>query len=178
LLHPPAPPQPDPKVQIEALKAKNEQDANAQKAQLAQQQALHDAQHQVVKTQAEMALQREKAQLEKELALVEAELKRQDDVRKSALHEQQMRHNEIEHGHRVATMQLGNEKTSTDIKNSKDKQTERAAKGQKSDETKGLVVASHDLILKALSDHAAALQQDRMPRSKWFGMTPARLSGS
>jgi hypothetical protein len=152
LLHPPVPPPPDPKVAIEQMKAKNDQDANAQKAMLEKQKADNDAQHQLIKTQAQIQLEREKAQLEKEMALIDAALKQAEDSRKAQLHEQQMQHNSIEHGHRVATMQLGNEKTSHEIQAGKEKHTHA---------TKDHVTASHEGIMKALGDHAAMLEQER-----------------
>jgi hypothetical protein len=119
LLHPPQPPPPDPKVQIEQIKAQNDAQANQQKAQLDQQQAQIEGQqaadkaqldafHQKVKLEGELQLAREKAQLEKELALIDAALKERADQRSHELHQQKMTHAQQAHEHkRLQQGQLG-----------------------------------------------------------------------
>jgi hypothetical protein len=118
LLHPPQQPPPDPKVQIEQIKAQNDAQANQQKAQLDQQQAQIEAKqaadkaqldafHQKVKLEGELQLAREKAQLEKELALIDAALKERADQRSHELHQQQMTHAQQAHEHKLQQGQLG-----------------------------------------------------------------------
>jgi hypothetical protein len=126
LLHPPQPPPPDPKVQIEQMKAQTNAQANMQKAQLDQQQAQIEGQqaadkakldafHQQVKLEGELQLAREKAQLEKELALIDAALKERADQREHELHQQKMAHAQQMHEHSLQqgaqAHQAGMEKT-------------------------------------------------------------------
>jgi hypothetical protein len=112
LMHPPQPPPPDPKLQIEQMKAQSDQQAIQQKAQLDQQQAQIESQqasekaqldafHQKVKLEGELQLAREKAQLEKELALIDAALKEKADQRAHELHQQKMVHAEQLHQHTI-----------------------------------------------------------------------------
>jgi hypothetical protein len=118
LLHPPVPPPPDPKVQIEQMKAQTSAQANQQKAQLDQQQAQIEGQqaadkakldafHQKVKLEGELQLAREKAELEKELALIDAALKERADQRAHELHQQKMSHAQQMHDHALQQGQLG-----------------------------------------------------------------------
>jgi hypothetical protein len=110
LMHPPVPPPPDPKVQIEQQKAQNDAQANQQKAALEQQQAQIksqqasekaqlDAFHQKVKMEGELQLAREKAQLDKEMAMIDAALKERADQRAHELHQQKMTHAQQLHEH-------------------------------------------------------------------------------
>ncbi len=89
LLHPPPQQQPDPKVQIEGLKAQHAQQlgqmklqadtqATQMKAALDQQKAQADMQHQVVKTHAEQQLAQAKADMQAKLAILEHGLKQRE----------------------------------------------------------------------------------------------------
>ncbi len=74
LLHPAPPPQVDPKVQIEQLKAQNAQALAAHKAQLDQQAAQLDAAHQQSKAATEGQLANFKAELDAKLKLLDAHI--------------------------------------------------------------------------------------------------------
>src|SRR5690348_3789363 len=77
LLHPPAPPQPDPKVQIAQMQMQGKQQENAQQFQLDQQRAQNDAVHQQVKAQTDAALAQFKAELDAKLKLFDAHMQAQ-----------------------------------------------------------------------------------------------------
>jgi hypothetical protein len=90
LKHPPLPPPPDPKVQIEQAKLQGAQQIAAQKGQLEQQKAQNDAIHQQVKTQAEIELAKIKADLDAKIAIINAHIK-------AAEAEQKAQHAHAEH---------------------------------------------------------------------------------
>lgn len=113
LLHPPVPPPPDPKVQIEQQKAQLEMQKAQIAASQAQDKAKLDAFHQQVKLEGELQLAREKAQLEKELALLDAELKQREDGRKHELHQQSMQHADQQHHHKLTQATKGQGEGST-----------------------------------------------------------------
>lgn len=97
LLNPPQPPAPDPKLQVEQQKAQNDLQLGQQKMQLAAQQSDADAKHQLIKTQADIALAQQKAKLDAEIAMLEAKLKQDQAQREAIMHEQQMQHDRERH---------------------------------------------------------------------------------
>lgn len=90
LLHPPAPPAPDPKVQAAQIKGQIDQQANQQKAQLEQQKAQTDALHQQIKAQADIEVAKIKADLDAKLAVLNAHIQ-------AIQSEQKMRHDAQSH---------------------------------------------------------------------------------
>lgn len=158
-LHPPVPPPPDPKLQIEQMKLnatqqqlqqKGQLDAQKQSAdlQMTQFKAQTDAEHQKAKLIADAALADKKAQLEEKQAILDAALKERADQREHELHQQKMAHAELEHQHKMA--QAGQQhgaimqKTESEHKAAKEK------------------VASVDHVKKlgeALDKHAKAVEE-------------------
>jgi hypothetical protein len=100
LLHPPAPPPPDPKVQVAQIQAQNKQQETAQKAQLDQQKAQLDAYHQQIKAQTDAMLAQFKHELDAKLKLIDAAVK----VHQA---DQQMAHKHQEHQLHVAETVVG-----------------------------------------------------------------------
>lgn len=90
LLHPPIPPPPDPKVQIEQAKLQGQQAIAQQKAATDQQKAQADTLHQQIKTQSEIEIAKVKAELDAKLAIIEAHLK-------AVTEEQKMAHAQAQH---------------------------------------------------------------------------------
>ncbi len=99
LLHPPVPPPPDPKLQIEQFKAQSAQALGQQKAQLDQSKAKTDALHQQIKAQADIEVAKVKAELEARIAVLDAHVKAVET-------EQKMRHSEHEHHAKMAESTL------------------------------------------------------------------------
>lgn len=74
LKHPPAPPAPDPKVQVAQMQAQQKQQEAAQQFQLDQQKAQTDAAHQAAKAQADIIVAQIKADLDARLKVMDAHL--------------------------------------------------------------------------------------------------------
>jgi hypothetical protein len=72
LLHPPIPPPPDPKLQIEQAKLQGQQQLAQQKAQADQAKVQADALHQQIKAQADIEVAKVKADLDAKIAVLNA----------------------------------------------------------------------------------------------------------
>jgi hypothetical protein len=94
LKHPPAPPPPDPKLQIEQMKQQGQLAVNAQKAQQEERKAQLDAVHEQIQAQADIEVARFKAQVDTMLAALDARLKMttaaQDHAHKQEQHRMDM----------------------------------------------------------------------------------------
>ena len=165
LLHPPAPPPPDPKVQIEQTKAQNQLQIEqakgqreAQSAQLKSQQdaaqAQIDAFHQKIKLESDLQLAREKAQMEKELALIDAALKEKADQRAAELHQQKMAHAEQLHQHNLQKTKLDLYGKEQDHKAKHKEHYPDHATADQVNQTVAHVAALHE----ALANHAKTLE--------------------
>jgi hypothetical protein len=100
LLHPPAPPPPDPKVQVEQMRQQGKQQEIQANAQVDQAKTSADIIHQQVKAQADIAVAQMKAEVDAKLKLLDAHLKMMD------MH-QEMAHQHQEHRLNVAQTALG-----------------------------------------------------------------------
>jgi len=128
LKNPPVPPPPDPKVQIEQMKAQGQAQLEQQKQQHTMQveqgkgqlelfktqakaqqdadKAKLDAMHQQMKTEAEIELARQKAQLETEKAVIDAQLKKELAQIEAQMKQQNMAHQQATHQHEMAMKQM------------------------------------------------------------------------
>lgn len=118
LLHPPMPPPPDPKLQVEQAKLQGQMQIEQSKSQLEMQKAQTKAQqdadkakldafHAKVKLEGELQLSREKAELEAKLALIDAGLKEKADHRAHEMHTQKMAHADQAHTHAMRQGEMG-----------------------------------------------------------------------
>jgi hypothetical protein len=74
LLHPPAPPAPDPKLQVEQLKQQGQQQISQQKQAHDQAKAQADMLHQQIKAQADIEVAKVKADLDAKIAIINAHI--------------------------------------------------------------------------------------------------------
>lgn len=90
LLHPPLPPAPDPKLQVEQAKQQGAMQIAQQKGALDQQKAQTDALHQQIKAQADIEVAKIKAELDAKLAIINGHIQ-------AIQAEQKMRHDQQSH---------------------------------------------------------------------------------
>lgn len=142
LLHPPARPQPDPKVQVAQLQANAKQQEIAANAQVDQAKTQADIIHQQVKAQADIAVAQIKAELDGKLKLMDAFLKaqgmHQDMIQSGREHALDMVQNsqEMQHEREKHNMALQSSAVSMHQGQEKHKQGLELAK-QKSKKPKG-----------------------------------------
>jgi hypothetical protein len=106
-LHPPVPPPEDPKVTAMKLKAQADQQANAQKAEIEKLQAEADIITQRMKTEADIALAKEKAELEARLAVMEHQFKLKEHELKVQELQHKMSAQQQIHEHKVKESEMG-----------------------------------------------------------------------
>jgi hypothetical protein len=103
---PPQPPVPE-SVQVAQIKAQTDKELNAQKAEIEKLQAEADIITQRMKTEADIALAREKFQLEARIKLMEADIKQQEMADKMAAQTQA-------HEYKIAEAEMGLVTTAAD----------------------------------------------------------------
>jgi hypothetical protein len=167
--HPPPQAPPDPKVQIEMMKAQNDAQAAQQKAQLEQQKAQTDAQHQVIKAQADIAVQKQKAQIEVDKALMDARLKHEQAGRDAQMQAQELSHkqqmHEMELSHKHAEHQMKLQQTGVEHSSKMEQlsaQTQAAKSKADGLKAKHPELATTDHVAKvhdAVNDHVAKLHE-------------------
>ena len=97
LLHPPAPPPPDPKLLAVQARAQADAQSAQSDAQMAQLKAQTDAGHQALKARSDAQLAAFKAQLDQRMMMIEAALQERADARTAALQQQGAVHAEQAH---------------------------------------------------------------------------------